>query len=152
MFRGETALNMDEKGRMAVPSRYREQLLAQAGGRLVVTISLQSRCLAVYPFPEWQRIENELNRLPAFDDNAYAIRQLLIGHAVECDLDAHGRILIATALREFAGLRKRVKMIGQASKFELWDEDAWALRREDLLGQVAGLMSEPSASLRNLVL
>ncbi|NKC16146.1 MAG: division/cell wall cluster transcriptional repressor MraZ [Gammaproteobacteria bacterium] len=152
MFRGESALNMDEKGRMAVPSRYREQLHMQAGGRLVITIGLQHRCLTVYPFPDWQRIESELERLPAFDDGAEAVRHLLIGHATECDLDSHGRILVPQSLREFASLGKRVKMIGQASKFELWDDGAWAARREEWLGQVIGVLRDPPQSLRELVL
>lgn len=152
MFRGETTLNMDDKGRMAVPSRYREQLHAESDGMLVVTISLLDRCLAVYPFPDWQRIENDLKRLPALDQKAQGIRHLLIGHATECELDGHGRILVPQSLREFAGLGKRVKMIGQASKFELWDEAAWEARREALLGRVGDLLTEPSAAVRELVL
>ena len=152
MFRGESLLNVDDKGRMAVPSRYREQLKAMCGGSLVVTISLLHRCLTVYPAPDWQRIEDDLKQLPALDQKAQAIRHLLIGHATECDLDSQGRILLTQSLREFASLDKRVKMVGQASKFELWDESAWGAHREDLLGRVEDILVEPSAALSELVL
>jgi MraZ protein len=152
MFRGKTTLNMDEKGRMAVPSRYRADLNSHAGGCLVMTISLKHPCLAVYPFPEWQRIENQLKGMPAFDDDAQTIRHLLIGHAVECELDGSGRILIAPALREFAGLKRRITMIGQASKFELWDDDAWAARQSEALSNIRNVLKDPSPAMQELVL
>ena len=152
MFRGECSLSLDAKGRLAVPSRYRDRLAESCAGKLIVTISLLERCLAVYPFPAWQRIEEKLNELPALDTKAQAISHLLIGHASECDMDAHGRILVPPSLREFAGLDKRVKMVGRISKFELWDEAAWAARRDAMLSQVDELLAEPSAELRSLVL
>ena len=134
MFRGEHSLSMDPKGRVAVPSRYRERLAESCGGKLVVTISLLERCLVVYPFPDWQTIEDDLRELPALDKKAQAISHLLIGHASECDLDSHGRLLIPQTLREFAGLDKQIKMLGQVRKFELWSDTAWAARRDELLG------------------
>ena len=137
---------------MAVPSRYRERLSEMCNGKLVVTISLVERCLAVYPFPHWQKIEDDLKNLPAFDNKAQAISHLLIGHATECDLDGHGRFLIPQSLREFAGLEKSVKMIGQVRKFELWGETAWLTRRDELLSQVGAMLEEPSEALRSLVL
>lgn len=143
---------MDTKGRLGVPSRYRERLLEVCSGKLVVTISLMERCLTVYPFPDWQKIEDELRKLPALDAKAQAISHLLIGHAHECDLDGHGRFLVSQSLREFAGLDKRVKMVGQVGKFELWDEATWTQRREELLGQVDELLAEPSEALRSLIL
>lgn len=152
MFRGEYSLSMDPKGRVAVPSRYRERLAESCGGKLVVTISLMERCLAVYPFPDWQTIEDDLRELPALDKKAQAISHLLIGHASECDMDGHGRLLIPQTLREFAGLDKQVKMLGQVRKFELWSDTAWAARRDELLEQVDDLLAEPSDALRSLVL
>jgi MraZ protein len=152
VFRGELSLTMDTKGRLAVPSRYRERLLDYCGGKVVITISLLDRCLAVYPFPDWQRIEDDLRKLPALDRKAQAISHLLIGHATECDLDGHGRVLLPPSLREFAGLDKRIKMVGQVGKFELWDEAAWSARREELLAQVGELLQDPSESLSSLVL
>lgn len=152
MFRGEFSLTMDAKGRLAVPARYRDRLAESCSGRLVVTIGLLERCLSVYPYPDWQRIEEDLKNLPAFDLKAQAISHLLIGHAAECELDNHGRLLVPPSLREFAALEKHVRMIGQVRKFELWSEEAWTSRREELLRQVPDLLAEPSEALRSLVL
>ena len=145
---------MDAKGRLAVPTRYRDRLAESCGGKLVATISLMDKCLAVYPFPDWQRIEDEIKALPALDPQARAISHLLIGHATECDLDGHGRILLPQSLREFASLDKRVQMVGQVRKFELWNTYVWSARREELLGQVGNLQVHASQSqaLRDLVL
>jgi len=152
VFRGEYSLSLDTKGRLAIPSRYRERLVADCGGKLIVTISLLERCLVVYPYPRWQRIEDELKDLPALDRKAQAINHLLIGHAVDCDMDSHGRVLLSQSLRNFAGLDRRTKMVGQADKFEIWDEAGWNLRREELLGGVTELHEEPTDALRKLVL
>ena len=152
MFRGEYSLSLDAKGRLAIPSRYRERLLEDCGGKLVVTISLLERCLVVYPFPRWQRIEDELKDLPALDQQAQAITHLLIGHAVDCDMDANGRVLLSQALRSFAGLDKRIMMVGQVDKFEIWDDGLWSRRRDELLDGVPELHREPSDALRKLVL
>ena len=154
MFRGEFSLSMDSKGRVAVPTRYRDRLAESCGGKLVATISLMDRCLSVYPFPDWQRIEDEIKALPALDTQVRAISHLLIGHAVECDLDGHGRMLLPQSLRDFASLDKRVRMVGQVRRFELWNEQAWDERREDLLSQVGNLQIQASQSqaLRDLVL
>ena len=106
----------------------------------------------MYPFPDWQRIERELEALPALDADAQAINHLLIGHASECDLDGNGRMLLPQGLREFASLDRSVKMIGQVRKFELWDDGAWATRREELLGRVGQLQGTQTDALRGLVL
>lgn len=135
-----------------MPSRYRERISDSCNSRLVVTISLMDRCLVLYPFPEWQRIENEIQALPSLDPQVRAISHLLIGHACECDLDSHGRILLPQSLRDFASLDKRVCLIGQVHKLEIWDAMAWQSRREELLGQVGILPTEISDALRQLVL
>jgi MraZ protein len=152
VFRGEYSLSLDAKGRLAVPSRYRERLAEICGGKLIVTISLMERCLVTYPFPRWQRMEDELKALPALDEQAQLITHLLIGHAAECDMDSHGRILLSQSLREFARLDKRVKMVGMGDKFELWDETAWSARREELLGRVSEVHQQPSDAIRSVVL
>ena len=151
MFRGELALNLDSKGRLAVPSRYRDRLSESCGGRLVATISLLEPCLVVYPFPDWQAIEDKLKGLPALDTKAQAIRHLLIGHASESDMDSHGRVLLSPSLREFAGLNKRIRLVGQDANFELWDEETWVSRREELLSQVEAIRADPGDALRALV-
>jgi len=143
---------MDTKGRLSMPSRYRERLAEICSGRLVITISLLDRCLVVYPFPDWQRIESELQALPALDRQAQTVSHLLIGHAAECELDRSARVLIPPPLREFANLERRVRMVGQVRKFELWNESAWSARREEFLAEVETLRDAPNEALRSLVL
>ena len=121
MFRGVNVLNLDAKGRIAMPTRYREQLVEQCASRLVVTVD-RDHCLLIYPFPDWEEIERKLVKLPSFNKQARSLQRLLVGHATESDMDGQGRILLAPPLRQFAQLEKRVVLIGQGNKFELWDE------------------------------
>ncbi len=135
MFRGVNTLNLDAKGRMAMPSRYRDQLSEQSDGKLIVTVD-RDHCLLLYPLPEWEEIERKLVRLPSLNKQARRMQRLLIGHATDCDLDNNGRILLPPPLREFAGLEKRIVLIGQGNKFEIWDEDSWTTKRDDWLKEV----------------
>jgi len=128
VFRGVNNLNLDAKGRMAVPARYRDRLQAESDGRVVVTVD-RDGCLLIYPMGEWEAIERELVRLPTLNKQARRLQRLLIGHATECEFDAQGRILVPGPLREFAGIDRRVVLIGQGNKFELWDEATWNERR-----------------------
>jgi MraZ protein len=130
VFRGVTNLNLDAKGRMAMPSRYRDRLMETCEGRLVITVD-RDGCLLVYPQPEWERIEQALMSRPNMDRQVRRLQRLLVGHATECELDGQGRILLPTPLREYATLDKRAVLVGQGNKFELWDEDTWTKRRED---------------------
>ena len=114
-FRGINNLALDVKGRMAMPSRYRDRLLEGCGGRLVVTVD-RDHCLLVYPLPEWEIIEAKLVELPALNRQARLLQRLLIGHATECEMDGQGRILLPTTLRDFAGLTKKIVLIGQGKK------------------------------------
>ncbi|MDH3453060.1 MAG: division/cell wall cluster transcriptional repressor MraZ [Gammaproteobacteria bacterium] len=132
MFRGVANLNLDVKGRMAIPARYREQLMAECDGQLVVTVD-RDRCLLIYPLPEWENIEQALVRLPSLNPQARKLQRLLIGHATETGFDSQGRILIPTPLREFASLGKKVVLIGQGRRFELWDEQGWSTSRDGWL-------------------
>lgn len=132
MFRGINAINIDGKGRLAVPTRYREAL-AQDGSSLVLTIDTEETCLLLYPARQWQVIEDSLQRLPSFNPAARRIQRLLIGHATDVELDNSGRILLPPLLRDYAKLDKRVVMIGQSNKFEVWDESIWESKRKDWL-------------------
>ena len=134
MFRGVTTLNLDAKGRMAIPTRYRERLQETCASRLVLTVD-RDRCLLLYPETEWSEIERKLKSLPSFDKAARALQRLYIGHAQDMEMDAQGRISLPSELRSFAGLEKRVAMVGQGNKFELWDEEVWNSRCEDYLNQ-----------------
>lgn len=150
MFRGVTNLNLDAKGRMAMPSRYRDRLMESCEGRLVLTVD-RDGCLLVYPHPEWERIEQALMSRPNMDRQVRRLQRLLVGHATECELDGQGRILLPTPLREYASLEKRAVLVGQGNKFELWDEDTWTKRREDWFRE-EDEAGELSAALESLAL
>lgn len=125
MFRGITSLNLDAKGRLAVPARYREALLQQCDGQLVITVSYEERCLWMYPLDVWEEIERKLVKLPSLDPTAQRLKRQLIGHATDCEVDGNGRVLVPPLLREYSELNKHVMLVGQGNKFEIWDETAW---------------------------
>lgn len=131
MFRGLSTLSLDAKGRMAMPSRYRERLMAQSDGQLVVTRDHRDPCLLLYPLPEWEDIERKLSRLGNLNPHARELQRILIGHATDCELDANGRILLPQNLRDVAKLEKHIALAGQGKKFEIWDEQEWYTRREN---------------------
>lgn len=133
MFRGANAIQLDDKGRLAMPTRYRDSLQTDCEGSLVATIDTETRCLLLYPLPDWEKIETKLEALPSYNRAARRIQRLLIGHATELELDGHGRILLPQTLRDYAGLKKTVVLLGQGKKFELWDESEWQRAREEWL-------------------
>jgi MraZ protein len=137
MFRGINAITIDGKGRLAVPTRYRDALSEQGKTSLVLTIDTEETCLLLYPTAQWQLIEDKLQSLPSFNAAARRIQRLLIGHATDVELDSNGRVLLPPVLRDYAQLDKRVVMIGQGNKFEVWDENLWQSRREDWLAAEA---------------
>lgn len=125
MFRGATKVTLDAKGRLAIPTRYRERLAARCDGQLIATVD-KDYCLLIYPYPDWEEIERKLMRLSSMNKKTRRLQRLMVGHATEVDIDGHGRILLSRELREFAGLGRQAVLIGQGNKFELWDEDQWA--------------------------
>lgn len=148
MFLGVSTLNLDAKGRLAIPAKHREALVECCDARVVVTInpSALDRCLWLYPENEWREIARKLSRLPSMHRQNQLIQRLMLGHASEVELDAQGRVLLSSELREYANLGKRVSLVGQVHKFEIWDEAAWAGNREqwvtEALGEDAGLSEE----------
>ena len=134
MFRGINPLNLDAKGRMAMPTKYRDRLQELCGGQLVITVD-RDHCLLVYPLPEWEEIERKLVKLPTLNPQVRRLQRILIGHATEVELDGAGRILLPPPLREFADLDKRVTLVGQGNRFELWNEELWQERREGWLAE-----------------
>lgn len=129
MFRGITGVNIDTKGRIVMPTRYRERLQLDGKGALVVTIDTEERCLLLYPLLEWEEIERKLAQLPGFNPAARRIQRLLVGHATDIEMDGHGRVLLPPLLRDYAGLAKRAVLVGQGKKFELWDQASWDKNR-----------------------
>ncbi|MEM6513730.1 MAG: division/cell wall cluster transcriptional repressor MraZ [Pseudomonadota bacterium] len=134
MFRGATKVTLDAKGRMAVPTRYRDRLAARCDGQIVVTVD-KDYCLLIYPLPDWEELERKLVRLPSMNPVARRLQRIMVGYATEVELDASGRILVSRELRDFAGLSKQATLIGQGNKFELWDEERWTEKRDAWLGE-----------------
>ena len=134
MFRGANKLTLDAKGRLAMPTRYRERLQERCGGKLVVTVD-KDQCLLIYPFPDWEDLERKLMKLPSLNPQARRLQRLMVGHATELDLDGSGRILMPPSLREYALMSRDVMLIGQGLRFELWDEARWNERRTEWLAE-----------------
>jgi MraZ protein len=130
---------------MAVPTKYRDRLQTQGEGQLVITLDMNDPCLLMYPVSEWEDIERKLVRLPSLNKQAARLKRLLLGHAAEVEMDAHGRILLPPALRELVKLDKKVILLGQGNKFEVWDEETWNDHRNKWLdesGNDEGLSDE----------
>ena len=125
MFRGINTATLDGKGRMALPTRYRETLALACAGQVVVTIDMRETCLLLYPLPEWEVVQRKLEGLSNINNQARMLQRLLIGHATDLELDANGRILLPAMLRDFANLSKKLVVVGQGNKLELWAEETW---------------------------
>jgi len=143
VFRGNNPINLDVKGRLAIPARYRDGLMVQCNGCLVATIDIQDKCLFVYPLPEWEKIEAQISELPTFNPSTRRLQRLLIGHARELELDGNGRVLIPPELRAYADIDKKTMLVGQGRRFELWDLDNWNSQRDSWLEEAANELSIP---------
>lgn len=152
MFRGVNSLNLDAKGRMAMPTRHRQHLMDTGNGHMVVTVDSRDPCLLLYPLPEWELIERKLNKLPSFNKQARRLQRLLIGHATEVELDGAGRLLLPQMLRDFARLEKRAVLIGQVNRLELWSESLWNERRDAWLAEDSDGDLELPAEMESLSL
>ncbi|MBB3169112.1 division/cell wall cluster transcriptional repressor MraZ [Simiduia aestuariiviva] len=126
MFLGSHSISMDAKGRLAIPARIRESLMELCAGKLVITAHTEERCLLVYPEPQWLDILPKIEALPSFNKVARRTQRLLIGYATPLEVDANGRVLLPPTLREYAQLDKKLMLIGQGKKLELWSEASWA--------------------------
>lgn len=134
MFRGATALNLDAKGRLAVPAKHRDALTAHPGSRLVLTAH-PHRCLLLYPQSAWEPIQQKIMSLPSLDKQASLLQRLLVGFAEDVDLDGAGRLLVSPVLRDFASVEKQVMLVGQGTHFELWSQDGWRAQLDEVQAQ-----------------
>ena len=137
MFQGAVQLNLDSKGRLAIPAKHRDVLLSECAGNLVLTADVDG-CLLVYPQPEWQPIRDKLLKLSALNPKIRALQRLLVGNAEDVLMDNAGRVLISPNLRNYAVLDKRVMLVGQGNKFELWDEAKWQAQQDASLSFMSG--------------
>jgi MraZ protein len=151
VFRGVQHINMDAKGRLAMPTRQRDRLLTQCDGEIVVTIDPQSPCLAIYPLPVWEGIEQDLQELPTLNPRIKQFQRLVLGYASDLQLDSNGRMLLPASLREYARLEKKLVLAGLGKKMELWAEDLWLAERDQALDD-SGPMAELPQELLSLTL
>jgi MraZ protein len=129
VFRGGPVLTLDGKGRITVPARYRDVLMATVQGQMVIAKNPDG-CLSLYPLPVWEQFETSLMALAAEDE---AWRRFFIGSATEVELDSAARVLVPPELRAWAGLERDVKFMGVGSSFELWDMARYAEREQAML-------------------
>ena len=142
MFRGNSVVNMDAKGRVGVPVRYRETLAAVCDGQVVVTIG-QGGCLNVVPTPEWDNFQAEIGKMSSLIPRAGRLQHMYVGNARDIEIDSNGRFLIPPELREHAQLGKKVVMVGQMSRLELWDQERWNLQLEKWIAEEAAEVDLP---------
>ncbi|MFM2483149.1 division/cell wall cluster transcriptional repressor MraZ [Celerinatantimonas sp. YJH-8] len=133
MLRGANSINLDNKGRLTIPTRYREPLMDDCDGQLICTVDITLQCLLLYPLNEWEDIEKKLRGLSSMNRKQRRLQRLLLGYADDCQMDRNGRILISSLLREYAQLDKQIMLVGQLNKFEIWSESVWQAQiTEDL--------------------
>jgi MraZ protein len=149
MFRGTFEHSIDAKGRTSVPGKFRDLLADQAEARLVSTMDLEARCLHIRTLPEWEKVEQQLLKLPQLDPAVQHVRRFYVGSAQELEIDKMGRVLIPSTLREYARLTKDVIWSGQLSLIELWSKDGWKKAQASLAsGEHAAEIARVLAELR----
>jgi MraZ protein len=131
VFQGASALTLDAKGRMSVPSRHREALQQQAEGRVTLT-KHPDGCLLLFPRPEWENFREKIALLPM---DAHWWRRIFLGNASDVDVDSAGRVLVSPELRLAAGLEKEIILLGMGSHFELWDAPTYAAKEQAAMAQ-----------------
>ena len=125
MFRGISQASIDVKGRLGLPSRFREAISGTGTDNLVVSIDVQDRCLLVYPTHEWDLVQRKLESLSNVSQKNRILQRLLIGHATDVDIDKSGRILLPAIHRKYASLKNKATILGQGNKLEVWSNDEW---------------------------
>ena len=123
MFRGISKASLDDRGRFAMPTRFRNALKSRSDGKLVITIDRQDKCLLLYPDAEWITVENVLEQLSNLRPAVRQLQRMLVGFATDVELDSNGRVLIPPILRRYAEIDRAVMVMGQPNKLELWSED-----------------------------
>ena len=124
MFQGETAITIDDKGRLAIPTAFRDAV-AKAGNRLVLTYNpFESGCLYLYPQPVWEQVRDQVNALPRTRSVSRNLQLKLVGAAAFLEPDGSGRVSIPASHRSAVGIEKKAVLLGMGDKFELWAESA----------------------------
>lgn len=139
MFLGEFEHTIDDKGRVAIPARFREEL----GERFVLTRGFE-QCLQAFPRLMWDELSDKINRLPLANTQARSLRRILFSPAAEVEIDRQGRILIPQGLREYAGLAEEVLITGMNTYFELWSGERWRAVQDELTTSGAAIADHMS--------
>jgi len=151
VFRGINPINLDAKGRVALPAKYRDRVTDRCDGHMVLTVHPFDRCLLLYPLADWEVIEAQVNALPnSTSRQARRLQHLMVGYATELDLDAANRLLLPAMHRDHAELDKRLILVGQGQKFEVWNEARWTSMTEAYLNEPVD--ADASVELTNLSL
>ena len=151
VFRGINPINLDAKGRVALPAKYRDRVTDRCDGHMVLTVHPFDRCLLLYPLADWEVIESQVNALPnSTSRQARRLQHLMVGYATELDLDAANRLLLPAMHRDHAELDKRLILVGQGQKFEIWSEARWTSMTETYLSETVD--DDASDDLINLSL
>ena len=152
MFRGFSNVSLDSKGRVAIPRRYRERLMEDAGGCLVQTLNIRDSSVFLYPLPDWKPVEKKLVKLPDKKKESRRAKQVMLSYATDCQLDAHGRVLLRAELRDEARIDRQAVILGQGNRFEIWNKAIWEEVRAHWLKQVSDEQGDTAATLQSLSL
>jgi MraZ protein len=136
MFQGETAITLDDKGRLAIPTAYRDLVARACANRLVVTYNpYEQGCLWLYPQAAWEAVRDQVNALPNAKRVHRNLQLKLVGAATFVEADANGRVLLPASHRNAAGIEKKAVLLGMGSKFELWSEQAHLAQIRQSIGE-----------------
>lgn len=136
MFQGETAITIDDKGRLAIPTAYRDLVARVSDSRLVVTYNpYESGCLWLYPQKAWEQVRDQVNALPSAKRVHRNLQLKLVGAATLVEVDGNGRVLLPASHRNAAGIEKKAVLLGMGGKFELWSEQAHLAQIRQTIGE-----------------
>jgi MraZ protein len=136
VFQGETAITVDDKGRLAIPTAYRELVVGECANRLVITYNpFEIGCLWLFPHAEWEKVRDQVNALPSVKAVHRALQMKLVGAASIVEPDGASRILLPASQRAAAGIEKKAVLLGMGNKFELWSELAHLAKIRQTIGE-----------------
>ncbi len=147
MFQGETAITVDDKGRLAIPTAYREAVVRECGNRLVITYNpFEQGCLWLFPYAEWEPVRDQVNALSKVVTSHRDLQMKLVGAAAMVEPDGAARILLPASQRLTTGIEKKAVLLGMGNKFEVWSEQAHLAKIRQVIGE--GGITSDMASLR----
>ena len=152
LFRGVSSINMDAKGRMALPVRFRELIQEASAGRVVLTIDPADHCLLLYPLNLWEGVQAQVDALPNMDPASRNLQRQLIGYATDLELDGSGRLLLPPVLRAEGRLEKKLILLGQGKKLEIWAEEIWQARLDAMRADAGKPSGETAVGLQSISL